>query len=103
MKIQSILLKIIEDLDTAIVESAYGPNPSNRGSEYRIGLTKAKHIVGKYINTSLVDKTTEGFYCRHCEIMREKPDAFVANNSIVIIDSKRTLVNEHYDGCKGWD
>lgn len=57
---------------------------------------------------TVIDKRDEGFYCCHCRKFSKTPTAFETMNKVCHPRNSETikeiwLVNDHYDGCFGWD
>ena len=54
----------------------------------------------------VVDKRSEGYYCCYCGKIDKKEVAFAKNDYVVFprkANNEVWIVNEHYDGCRGWD
>lgn len=55
---------------------------------------------------TVTDKRSEGYYCSHCGKIEKQETAFPIHNHVVFPDKTKEeiwIVNNHYDGCRGWD
>ena len=51
----------------------------------------------------IIDKTNQGYFCIQCKKFSEKPQMVLKNKETYYVDNVWILVNDHYDGCRGWD
>lgn len=51
----------------------------------------------------IIDKTNNGYYCVQCGRFSTEPKMVLKNKEIYKKNDVWMLVNDHYDGCRGWD
>jgi hypothetical protein len=54
----------------------------------------------------VVDKRDEGYRCGYCGKFNKKPIAYPSKNTVIFPKENNNqiwILNNHYDGCRGWD
>lgn len=65
-----------------------------------------QNFLEKLATHEVYDKRDKGYYCCYCGTISEKPIAFASENKTIFPRRDKNhiwIVNEHYDGCRGWD
>lgn len=86
-----------------------------KGKEHTIWLGYVRQndvaaLLSDLKKVTVTDERHRGYYCVYCKSFSENPNAFALGETVVLKNGPahfngliRMLVNEHYDGCQGWE
>jgi hypothetical protein len=64
------------------------------------------NFIKKLETYKVVDKREEGFYCSYCKSTNKTPSAYSSTNKVIFplqVENEIWIINQHYDGCRGWN
>lgn len=70
------------------------------------GLEWRNNFLSRLSTCTVFDKRNDGFYCCQCKKISKKDTAFTQLDNVIfpsLHNGEIWIVNEHYDGCRGWD
>lgn len=70
---------------------------------YTMSIDDVLRMCKEFKEIDIIDNRDKGFYCCYCKTFLSIAIMSLGIQSIKIIDGKHVLVNEHYDGCRGWN